>query len=182
MSAWKLLQAKRRLALIIVGFSAISGLTVAAASGGTLDPIRPATIADVAGSGAQPAARGGTTPDEGRPALIEARSEAAGPTSPEMCPSGTLPHLRIAVFPQADAHGAVTPQAAVRRAGVAGPLTLTPFGPRAKAPVWIAAGAQTFFVTILADGTWFASPASLEGCATAPPRPVTPPGGPGPRG
>jgi hypothetical protein len=179
-SAWKLLQAKRRLAPIIVGFSAISGLTVAAASGGTLDPIRPATIADAAGSGAQPAA-GGTRPDEGRPAIIEARSEA-GPTSPEMCPSGTLPHLRIAVFPQADAHGAVTPEAAVRSAGVAGPLTLTRFGPHAKAPVWIAAGAQTFFVTILADGTWFASPASLEGCATAPPRPVTPPSGPGPRG
>lgn len=109
------------------------------------------------------------------------RSSVAAATA-QVCPQGTAPHLQIAVFSAWSAHGAMTPELAVRTSGAVGPLELVPMGKANSAPVWIVAGQQTFVATILSDGTWFASPARLLECKV-PSRPEgAPPDAPGPRG
>jgi hypothetical protein len=104
-------------------------------------------------------------------------------TSPDMCPAGTLPLLEIARYPQANTHGAPTPELAAKSVGALGVLTIRPMGRLADAPVWVVAGEQTFVATILPDGTWFISPARVKSCQE-PSRPSgTPPSsGAGTRG
>jgi hypothetical protein len=93
-------------------------------------------------------------------------TEAATATAPS-CPAGQAPLLKIARYPQVKSGGAVTPEAAVRAMNPAvGTLSAAAWSTASGAPVWFAAGSETFIATVLPDGTWFASPVKFISCKT----------------
>lgn len=96
------------------------------------------------------------------------RTDSSAPS----CPPGTLPSLNVARFPGPDDEGYGTPLDAVRAIEPRGPVSTMTMGPGKTAPVWAAANGQTFLVTTLSDGRWFASPATFSGCAAPPSLPV----------
>ena len=94
-----------------------------------------------------------------------------------LCPMGLLPHLDIARFPQSASGGAISPEAAVADlTGATASISVPRFGQRQGAPGWAIVAGRTYFVTVLADGTWFASAARLVECGLPQgPRPLVPP-------
>lgn len=107
-------------------------------------------------------------------------SVAAAP----LCPLGQLPQLRIQDFPASDAHGAATPELAVReRVPGVSLAQVSRFGASPLAPAWLTASTGiTYVATILRDGTWFAAPATLTGCLAPPLRTPHPAAGSQPIG
>jgi hypothetical protein len=107
------------------------------------------------------------------PASAEATSVAPAIS---LCPRGLTPLLNVGRFPTSLGGGTTTAEAAVALiAGTETPIVTTPFGARRGAPVWAVAGGKTYFVTLLADGTWFASPATLTQCIDPfVPQPIAP--------
>lgn len=89
------------------------------------------------------------------------------PTHPLACPAGKTPFLDIERFPGDGADGAETPIMAVATGyGVErSTLDARPMAPFDGAPVWVTAPHdETFIVTGLPDGSWFAARASFKGC------------------
>lgn len=81
------------------------------------------------------------------------------------CPAGQAPLLKIARYPSGKSGGAASPEAAVRAMNpTVGALSAAPWSTASGAPVWFAAGSETFVATVLPDGTWFASPATFVSC------------------
>lgn len=93
------------------------------------------------------------------------RAELPTTTALALCPAGQIPLLKIAALPASDKGGSTTADAALRVASPGVSISsVQPMGRSPQAPVWLETDRGTFLATILRDGTWFVSPATLTGC------------------
>lgn len=80
---------------------------------------------------------------------------------------GFLPLIEGEQFPDQHTAGAASSEAAVARQRPGAEISaMRPYGHHPQAPIWVEAGDETFSVTPLPDGGWYAIPATFLGCKT----------------
>lgn len=96
--------------------------------------------------------------------------ETAGAGRPQalpvtLCEAGEIPTLLLGAQPSSAQHGLTSAEAALRATSpLARIASIAPMGRSSSAPVWIVTDRGTFVATILRDGTWFATSATVADC------------------